>query len=58
MEWRKLHNEELYDLYSSQNVVLLVKSRKVRWAVLVAHMRERTCEDWVSMGKTEGERPL
>ena len=57
-EWRKLHNEELYDLYSSQNIVRLVKSRKMRWAGLVAHMTEKTYEDRVSMGKPEGKRPL
>jgi len=40
-EWRKLHNEELNDLYSSPNIVRVVKSRRMRWAGHVAHMGER-----------------
>jgi len=57
-EWRKLHKEELYNLYSSQNIIRLVKLGKMRWAGLVSHMRERTREDRVSVGKPEGKRPL
>jgi len=37
-EWRKLHNEELNDLYSSPNIVRVVKSRKMRWAGHVTRM--------------------
>ena len=37
-EWRKLHNEELNDLYSLPNIVRVVKSRRMRWAGHVAHM--------------------
>ena len=39
-EWRKLHNEELNDLYSLPNVVRVVKSRRMRWAGHVARMGE------------------
>jgi hypothetical protein len=37
-EWRKLHNEELRDLYSSPNIIKIIKSRSVRWADHVARM--------------------
>ena len=39
-EWRRLHNEELNDLYSSPNIVRVIKWRKIRWAGHVAHMGE------------------
>jgi hypothetical protein len=43
-EWRRLHNEELNDLYCSPNIVRVIKSRKMRWAVHVARMgEERGC---------------
>jgi hypothetical protein len=40
-EWIKLHNEEFYDLYSSPNIGLMIKSRRMRWTGDVARMRER-----------------
>jgi len=40
-DWRKLHNEELNDLYSSPNIVQVIKLRRTRWAGHVAHMGER-----------------
>jgi hypothetical protein len=43
-EWRKLHNEELHDLYSSPTVVRVIKSRKTRWAGNLARMgRKEAC---------------
>jgi hypothetical protein len=40
-EWRKLHNEELNDLYSSHNIVWMIKTRRMRWTGHVAYMGER-----------------
>jgi hypothetical protein len=57
-EWRKLHNEELNDLYSSPNIVRVVKSRSMRWAWHVACMGERRGVYRVLVGKPEGKRPL
>ena len=39
-DWRRLHNEELNDLYTSPNIVRVIKSRRMRWAVHVARMGE------------------
>jgi len=57
-EWRKLHNEELSDLYSSTNIVRVIKSRRMRWAGHVARMGERRAAYRVLVGKPEGKRPL
>jgi hypothetical protein len=57
-EWRKLHNEELNDLYCSPNIFWVIKSRKIRWAGHVAHVVERRGVYWVLLGKPEGKRPL
>ena len=54
-EWRKLHNEELIDLYSSSNIVLVIKSRRMRWAGHVAHMGEEKGLYRVLVGKLEGK---
>ena len=57
-EWRKLHNEELNDLYSSPNTVRVIKSRRVRWAGHLAHMGEGRGVHKVLVGKPEGKIPL
>jgi len=56
-EWRKLHNEELNDLYSP-NLVRVIKSRRMRWAGHVALMGERRGLYGVLVGKPEGKRSL
>ena len=57
-EWRRLHNEELNDLYSSPNIVRVIKSRRMRKAGHVARMGERRGVYRVLVGKPEGKRPL
>ena len=57
-EWRRLHNEELSDLYSSLNIVRVIKSRRLRWAGHVARMGEGRGVYRVLVGKPEGRRPL
>ena len=57
-EWKKLHKEELRDLYSLPNIVRVVKSRRMRWAGNVARMGEGRGVHRVLVGKPEGKRPL
>ena len=57
-EWRKLHNEEHNDLYSSPNIIWGIKSRRMRWEGHVARMGERRDVYRVLVGKPEGKRPL
>jgi hypothetical protein len=52
-EWRKLHNEELNDLYSLPNIVQVVKSKRMRWAGHVARMRQESGVHRVLVGKPE-----
>ena len=57
-EWRKLHNVEFNDLYSSPNIFWVIKSRRIRWAVHVNRMGERKSVYRVLVGKPEGKSPF
>ena len=57
-EWRKLHKEELSELYSLPNIVRVVKWRRMRWAGHVARMEEGRGMHRVLVGKPEGKRSL
>jgi hypothetical protein len=57
-EWRRLHNKELYALYSSPNIIRVIKSRRLRWAGHVARMGERRGAYKALVGKPEGRRAL
>ena len=57
-KWRILHNEELNDLYSSPNIVRVIKSRRMRWVEHVARIGEERGVYRVLVGKPEGRRPL
>ena len=57
-EWRRLHNGELNDLYSSPSIVRVIKSRKMIWTGHLARMGEERGVYRVLVGKPEGRRPL
>jgi hypothetical protein len=57
-EWRKLHNEELRDFYSSPSIIRTIKSRRMRWAGHVARMGVKRHAYRLLVGKPEGKRPL
>jgi len=56
--WRKVHNDELHELYSPPNIVRVIKSRKMRWVGHVARMGEGRDACRVFFGRAEGKRPL
>jgi hypothetical protein len=56
--WRKLLNDELHDVYSSPNIVRVIKSRRMRWAGHVARIGEGRGAYRVLVGRPEGKRPL
>jgi hypothetical protein len=56
--WRKLHNDELHSLYSSPNIVRVIKTRRMRWAGHVARMGEGRGVYRVLVGRPEGKKPL
>jgi hypothetical protein len=55
---RKLHNEELHNLYSSPSIIRMIKSRRMRWASHVTRMRTKRNAYRILVGKPEGKRPL
>jgi hypothetical protein len=56
--WRKLHNEEIHNLYSSPSIIKIIKSRTMRWMGHVARMGEKRNLYRLLVGKPEGNRPL
>jgi hypothetical protein len=56
--WRKLHNEELHNLYSFPSIIRMIKSRRMRWAGHVARMGEKRNAYRILVGTPEGKRPL
>jgi hypothetical protein len=57
-EWRKMHNGELHNLYSSPDIIRQIKSRRMRWAGRVARMGEGRNVYRVLVVKPEGKRPI
>jgi hypothetical protein len=57
-EWRRLHDEEFNDLYSSANIIRVIKLRRMRWAGHVARMGEKRGTYRILVGRPEGRRPL
>jgi hypothetical protein len=57
-EWRKLHNEELHNLYSSPSIIRVIKSWRMRWAGHAARMGDRRNAYRILVGNPEGRRPL
>jgi hypothetical protein len=56
--WKKLHNEEMHDLYFSPNIIRIIKSRRKKWAGYVAQTGEKRATYRLLVGKPEGKRPL
>jgi hypothetical protein len=56
--WRKLHNEELHNLYSSPSIIRMTKSRRMRWAGHVARIEAKMNACRILVGNPEGKRPL
>jgi hypothetical protein len=57
-DWRKLHNEELHNLYSSPSIIRMIKSRRMRWAGHVTRMGTKRNSYKMLAGKPEGRRSL
>jgi hypothetical protein len=56
--WRKLHNEELHNLYTSPSIIRVIKSRRMTWAGHVVRMGEKRNVYRLLIRKPEGKRPL
>jgi hypothetical protein len=56
--WRRLHNEELHNLYITPNIIMVIKSRRTRWAGHIVHMGDVRNAYKILVGKPEGKRPL
>jgi hypothetical protein len=56
--WRKLHSEELHNLYSSPSIIGMIKSRRMRWEGHIARTGEKKSAYRILVGKLEGKRPL
>jgi hypothetical protein len=56
--WRKLHNEELHNLYSLPSTITMTKPKRMRWAGHVARMEEKRNAFRILVGKPEGKSPL
>jgi hypothetical protein len=56
--WRKLHNEELHNLYYSPSIIRMIKSSRMRWAGHVARMGEKRNAYRILVGNSEGKSPL
>jgi hypothetical protein len=56
--WRKLHNEELHNLYASPSIIRMIKSRRMRWIRHVARMGDKRNAYRILVGNPEGKRPL
>jgi predicted small integral membrane protein len=57
-EWRKLHNEELHDLYPSPSIIRIIKLKRIKWTGQVARIGEKINVYRLLMGNPEGKRPL
>jgi hypothetical protein len=56
--WRKLHYEELHNLYSSPSIIKIIKSRRMKWAGHVARMWDKRNVYRILVGKPDGKKPL
>jgi hypothetical protein len=57
-DWRKLHNEDIHNLFSSPNIIRMIKSRRMRWAGHVARMEAKSNACRILVGKPERKGPL